>query len=183
MKSELRSKLIEVRKKLSKEDVEARSRKVVENILNWDVFNRCSVVMLYSSYRNEVDLDYIADELIRINKTVVYPKSIKETYDIVPYKVDSKSQLIKGAYGILEPISTEKIDKNLIDIILVPGVAFDKMGYRLGYGAGYYDRFLKDYKGIKAGVCYDFQIVEDVYRDDHDVKMDYLVCEREILKL
>ncbi|WDC85889.1 5-formyltetrahydrofolate cyclo-ligase [Caloramator sp. mosi_1] len=116
-------------------------------------------------------------------KRLVYPKTIKSELKLIPCIVYKTDELCVGEYGILEPKDFNKIDKNDIDLIFVPGVAFDKNGYRLGYGAGYYDRFLADFKGVKVGLCYDFQLVDSVYKNEHDVKMDYLICEEGILKL
>lgn len=183
MKSILRKKYINIRNELSKEEVIKRSIAITNHILNWDKFLVSYSIMIYASFKNEVETSFLAVEILKQGKKLIYPKTIRDKFNLIPCIVNKIDDLSEGEYGILEPKSFEVIDKRDIDLIFIPGVAFDKNGYRLGYGAGYYDRFLKDFKGVKAGICYDFQIVNDVYKDEHDIKMDYLICEEGILKL
>ncbi|SHE54268.1 5-formyltetrahydrofolate cyclo-ligase [Caloramator proteoclasticus] len=183
MKNILRKKYINIRNELSKEEVIKRSIVITKHIINWDKFLNSNSIMIYSAFRNEVETSFLAEEILKEGKVLIYPKTIKSQFKLIPCIVNKIDELTKGEYGILEPKQFEVIDKKQIDLIFIPGVAFDKNGYRLGYGAGYYDRFLEDFKGIKVGICYDFQIVDDVYKDEHDIKMDYLICEEGILKL
>jgi len=89
----------------------------------------------------------------------------------------------KGAYGILEPKTVRKADENNIDVILVPGLAFDRNGGRMGFGKGYYDRLLESSKAVKIGLCYDFQILEKIPTESHDVPMNFVITEKEILEI
>ncbi|MCX7694123.1 MAG: 5-formyltetrahydrofolate cyclo-ligase [Caloramator sp.] len=183
MKDDLRKKYIQIRNELSKEEIIKRSIVITKHILNWDKFINSNCIMIYSSFKNEVDTSFLAEEILKREKNLIYPKTIKKEYKLIPCRVKNIDDLCIGEYGILEPMNFDIIDKNSIDLIFVPGVAFDKDGYRLGYGAGYYDRFLEDFEGIKVGLCYYFQIVEDVFKGKYDIKMDYLICEEGILKL
>lgn len=170
------------RENLSKEEVEKLSKEIQNNVLHWEKFINASTVMLYSNIRNEVITKEIIEGCFAMNKRVVLPKTIKENRDILPCLVKESDKLNQGAYGIFEPDGSNVIDKNEIDLVIVPGVAFDMNGDRIGHGAGYYDRFLNGYNGIKAGICYGFQIVENAFPDKFDIKMDYLITEMGINK-
>ena len=97
--------------------------------------------------------------------------------------IDFDSLIPSGRFGILEPIELAKITYKSIDMVLVPGVIFDKNGYRLGYGLGYYDRFLNKLpKAVKVGLCFDFQVMDKVPREEHDIPVDYIVTDKEIIE-
>lgn len=183
MKKLVRKEIMYKRNNMSKDQVEDLSLRIQNNVLNWELFKSASTVMLYSNYKNEVATWGIIKECFKENKRVVLPKTIKEGNDILPCIITDSSELIQGAYGIYEPDGRNVIDKNQIEIIIIPGVAFDKNGDRIGHGAGYYDRFLKDFSGIKAGICYNFQVVENAWPDEYDIKMDYLITEMGITKI
>lgn len=183
MKAEVRKEILGKRKYMSKEEVQSLSNKIQNYILEWNPYKESKGIMAYMDFRNEVKTDKIINNAFEEGKTLVLPKSIKETITILPCIVESIGDLKLGTYGIMEPDDKNIADINTIDMVLVPGVAFDKDGYRLGYGAGYYDRFLKDYKGIKVGLCFDLQWVHNVYKDEHDISMDYLITERGIIRI
>jgi 5-formyltetrahydrofolate cyclo-ligase len=99
-------------------------------------------------------------------------------------KIDSFEDLEPGTMGILEPIKKRSIiDAHKLDIILVPGVAFDRKGNRVGYGLAYYDRFLKKFSPstVKIALAYDFQVVSDIPCEKHDQVVDIIITEREII--
>lgn len=89
----------------------------------------------------------------------------------------------KGKFGIAEPAEPIWAKADELDLILVPGVAFDRDGNRLGRGGGFYDRLLPQYTAVRAGICFDFQILESLPSEEHDCKMDFLISESEILKI
>ena len=88
----------------------------------------------------------------------------------------------KGTFSVLEPKERVCLDKNNIDVVLVPGIAFDRCGGRVGFGKGCYDKFLKDINAIKIGFCYDFQLLEHINTDSTDVTMDFIITEKEIIR-
>lgn len=183
MKKEVRMGILEKRKALCTNKVEELSKKINQHILNWDKYKDSNKIMVYMAFRNEVKtMDIIKDSFSK-SKIVVLPKSIKETSKIIPCVIENLDELKSGSYGIMEPYGNNIADRDTLDIIFVPGVAFDRNGYRIGYGAGYYDRFLAGYKGIKAGICYEMQIVEDAFHDAYDASMDYLITEEGIIKI
>jgi 5-formyltetrahydrofolate cyclo-ligase len=113
-------------------------------------------IMAYSSVKSEVETGPLIEKMLSDGKTVILPVSVPETKEIIPVKIESAEELRKGTYGISEPVKKNQIfNKNTIDLIIVPAVAYDAENYRIGYGAGYYDRFLKDFKGLKIGFCFD----------------------------
>ena len=182
MKKIIRKEILEKRDMLDKSQVEELSSEIRINVLKWDKFINASTIMIYSNYKNEVITRGIIEDCFKMNKRLVLPKSLKESHDILPCIVNSFDELISGVYGIFEPDGRNVIEKSEIELVFVPGVAFDTNGDRIGHGAGYYDRFLNDYKGIKAGICYGFQIVENAWPNEMDVKMDYLITEMGINK-
>ena len=116
----------------------------------------------------------------------LYPKVNGDELDF--YKAETESDLIKfekSPFGVKEPTADfEKVGIEQVDVFLVPGVAFDKRGYRLGRGKGYYDRLLDNTKALKIGICYSWQIQDqDLEVEAHDQKMDYIVCENNIYSL
>jgi 5-formyltetrahydrofolate cyclo-ligase len=182
MKKIIRKEILEKRDMLAKSQVEELSSKIHSNVLKWDKFINASTIMIYSNYKNEVITKGIIEDCFKMNKSVILPKSLKESHEILPCIVKNFDELIPGVYGIFEPDGRNIIEKNEIELVIVPGVAFDKNGDRIGHGAGYYDRFLNGYEGIKAGICYGFQIVENAWPNEMDIKMDYLITEMGITK-
>lgn len=181
MKKNIRKEMLQKRDMLSVIQVEELSNEIQSNVLHWDKFINSSTIMLYSDFKNEVITKGIIESCLEKNKKVILPKVIKESRDILPCLITGFNELNPGTYGIFEPDGINVIDKNEIELVIVPGVAFDASGYRIGYGAGYYDRFLKGYNGIKAGICYSIQLVKNAWPDQFDIKMDYLITERGII--
>ena len=89
----------------------------------------------------------------------------------------------KGAHGIPEPTEIVPISIEEIEIILVPGLAFDKTGARMGFGKGYYDKLLETRKAIKIGICYDFQLLDKIPSEPHDVPMDIIITEKRVQRI
>jgi 5-formyltetrahydrofolate cyclo-ligase len=111
----------------------------------------------------------------------IYLPSI-EGDDIVIRQYKSEQDLKVGKYGILEPVGAVLDNPEEINLVIVPGRAFDIRGYRLGRGKGYYDRLLTKMRAIKIGVCFDCQYIFRVPAEEHDIPMDYVVCRKLIEK-
>lgn len=160
------------RRIMSKEDVLALSEKICERIEEMSCWKEAKTVMLYYPIHNEVDLRPLvrkhADE-----KQFLLPATLSE-HQIEVREHKKGEPLIKGRFGIPEPQTPAW--KGAIDLILVPGVAFDKKMHRLGRGGGYYDRFLAKLKSnVRVGVCYDFQLHDEIPSDVFDQKMTRVV--------
>ncbi len=154
--------MINKRLELTREEVLAYSNNIVEKIKKLDFYNLDMLVALYMPINNEIEIKLD-------NKNVCYPKIVGSNIEF--YKPDG---FTKGVFGIPEP-NGELVEKEMIDLIIVPLLYFDKFNNRVGYGKGYYDRYLKDYKGITVGVAYDFQEVEEIDVKPTDVKLDYII--------
>ena len=134
-------------------------------------------VVAYYSLPDEVDTHRLIDDLLADGKTVYLPKVISDE-EMVLCRYTGAESLREGAYGIMEPVGAPIPAEEVIDVVLVPGMAFDASCNRLGRGKGYYDRFLKTLANPRPhliGVCFDFQKVEVVPTTSCDVKVDVVV--------
>lgn len=166
-KSLLREKFKEIRKNDKNTD------KPFLTLKNSEIYKSAKVIMCYSSILNEPEIP-----LYNIEKTVLLPITYKDQGVIKPAKL---SDLTIGAYGIYEP-KTREIYKGEIDLIIVPAICYNKKGYRVGYGKGYYDRFLRDKNAQTVGLCYESCITDIDFQDEFDIKVDYIATENAIYK-
>lgn len=182
MKNELRKEYKKIRNDI-KNKVKL-SFQISDNLFNSEIYNNCESVFCYASFGSEADTtDIVLNSLAR-NKTVALPVCTDKNGNMDFYKINSFSDLIEGTYGILEPNTniSEKIEPNNKTLLIVPAVVFDKKGYRIGYGKGYYDRYLKKFNGISVGLCYNRCIIAEVPTDKFDEKVDFIVCENFLIK-
>lgn len=178
-KDEIRLEMRRLRRQLTKEESEEKSRAAADAVFALPQYKSADTVMAYMSSFKEISTASIIRDAIE-HKRLVVPVSNTDSFTITPSYLRKESDLIKGAYGIYEPRVIEKADINDIDIALIPGVAFDRRGGRIGFGKGYYDRFLSEFKGIKAGLCYEFQLIDELPLDSHDIRMDIIITEKRI---
>lgn len=176
-KEELREINKEKRRELLKEEINEKSTKASEIFLESNIYKNANTIMLYYPLGNEMDTSYIFKCALKDGKTVAFPITDVKTNDLTAITVDSNTHFSKGGYKVFEPNSNSVIDKSLIDVVIVPGIAFDKNGNRIGFGKGCYDRFLKGINAIKIGFGYEFQMTNEILADEFDVRMDYLICE------
>lgn len=177
-KSEIRDKMKAMRRALSKDDAALLSRSITEKVCSLPCFVNAGTVMTYISAFKEPDTAAIIENTLLNNKKCVVPVSNTDTHTITPVYITDT--LVKGAYGIPEPDIINEADISDIDIALIPGIAFDMHGNRTGFGMGYYDRFLSQFKGLKIGLCYDFQLLPSIPADEHDIRMDLIITEKRI---
>ena len=138
-------------------------------------FSQAQTLLLYSALPDEVQTQSLLDELTEAGKTVLLPKVVSNE-DMELRRYTGKADLQPGAYGILEPAGTRYTDYATIDVAVVPGIAFDAQGHRLGRGKGYYDRFLAKIPDVyKIGLCFSWQIVDEVPSEANDIMMDEVV--------
>ena len=187
-KVELRIKLLEKRAKLSPDEVSSKSIRAQNNLLGLKVFKDARLIMAYAPIRNEVHTWRVMEVLINQGKSAALPHVDKTNRIIVPSMVkDITNDLVPGTYGILEPKTIHPINPLEIDVVLVPGIAFDIKGNRLGYGGGYYDRFLPRCRldACFIALGYDFQVLNDLSGivEKHDQRVHYLVTDQEVLCL
>ncbi len=178
-KQELRKSLRLKRNELSQSEIDIASQQITEQILATEWFISAKTVMLYRSAKNEVITDYLWEACRRTGKICLFPKCISKT-DMIAVSAQNAEDFSPSAYGILEPVSDTEFPKQQIDLIVVPGLGFDKNKFRIGYGAGYYDRYLQDFSGVSCGLCYGMLLCDTVYPDFYDVPLSYVACEKEI---
>jgi 5-formyltetrahydrofolate cyclo-ligase len=179
-KRSIRDELLARRRHLAVETCLGRSLAAQQALLLTPEFAAATVVALYSPVRNEVFTEEIFAEARRSGKTVTYPRVRGNLLEFV--EVRERQELEPGAYGILEPGGVQVVPLSSLELIVVPGVAFDLIGHRLGYGKGYYDRFLHQRRGQLVGLCFDFQLVERLPAEAHDVRMNMVVTEERTLR-
>ena len=134
-----------------------------------------NIILLYSALPDEVPTQALMDDLVAQGKTVLLPRVINDR-DMELRRYTGPQDLQEGAYGILEPTGERFTDYDAIDVAIVPGMAFDAEGHRLGRGKGYYDRFLSRVPHLyKIGLCFSWQMVDHVPCDEHDIVMDEVI--------
>lgn len=180
MKNELRKKYKLIRNNIKNR--KNKNKKIEEKVIKIIEKNQAKIVAFYKSFSTEVPTDIIIEHIIQNGKIVVLPKVDKNGLNF--YKIKSlKNNLKKNRYGIEEPISQEEnyTEPDLIDIVIVPGLSFDKGKNRLGFGGGYYDKFLSNINSLKIGICYEEQIYESILPTDQtDIKMDVIITDKNI---
>lgn len=178
-KDELRAEMKRLRRQLSKEEAEQKSRAAAGAVFALPQYRSAATVMAYMSSFKEISTAAIISDAIK-HKRLVLPVSNTDSLTITPSYLKSESDLVKGAYGIYEPRVIEPAETDDIDAAIIPGIAFDRRGGRLGFGKGYYDRFLSEFRGVKIGFCYEFQLIDELPLDSHDIPMDIIITEKRI---
>lgn len=182
----LRNKILIIRNSLDKEVKEAMDDEIYNKLITSDLYIKAKNIFVYLSFGSEIQTKNIITKALRDGKEVYIPKIYKEDKLMKAVRLKSFNDLKENSMGILEPIDDSNyIDKREIDVILVPGVVFDLNGNRIGYGGGYYDRYLQDIKEIrnKVVLAYDLQIVDSINPDIHDIAFDYIITNTRLEKI
>ena len=167
MKAELRKQVLHEMRALSQEKKQAMDQALTERFLNYPVYHEAKVVATYLSFPHEFQTQGLIDQMLKDGKKVLIPKTYpKGRMEFVVY---DPQQLKKTSFGLLEPQGDLKVvDASQIDLIHVPGLAFTREGYRIGYGGGYYDRYLENFAGQTMSTIYPCQI-QTFNPDSHDI--------------
>ena len=179
MKSELRKQVLQEMKAISQEQKQFIDQALTEQLLQHPFYQEAKVIATYLSFPHEFQTQELIEQALRDCKKVLIPKTYpKGCMDFVVY---NPQQLVKTSFGLLEPQGDlEVVDASQIDLIHVPGLAFTTEGYRIGYGGGYYDRYLKHFSGNTLSTVYPCQI-RDFIPEDHDIPVqEVLVDERNL---
>jgi len=183
-KRALRNEILTRRLMLSREANAEYSRRIAEHVAGMPAFIDSSTIMAYWPFRNEVDTSLLVRAALASGKRVVLPRTIKQERRLAPHIIsDAERDLRPGAYGIMEPLpDLPEAKPEEIGLVIVPGLVFDRAGNRIGYGGGYYDRFLPQLtRAAKVAVAFSLQIVARVPFDERDRPVDYVVTEDEVI--
>lgn len=178
-KRELRRRIRSCGKAISPEDLAVASARICRQVEGFEPFAEARTVALYWSLAGEVS----THELVRKYascKRIVLPVVTGEVMHFAEVAEDC-SNLIEGAFGVMEPREGRVCPPEEIELMVVPGMAFDCRGGRLGHGKGYYDRYFEQYTGPKVGICFDFQMVDEVPCESFDVRVDAVFAEKKYI--
>lgn len=179
-KANIRKEVLQRRRALEKNIVRQASDRVHSHLMNLDAVGSCTSLAGYATCENEIDLGWFIFGLLELDVQVYFPafNASQECYSLKPVR-DLKKDFVIGKYNIFEPLARipflKERDLARIDVWLVPGIAFDRLGNRIGWGKGYYDRLLEKANGLKIGIAYEFQIYRKLPRDPQDIQMDIIV--------
>lgn len=156
---------------------------IADRFLQMPQYQRCAEVLAYVSGAIEVSTDKIISNALESGKTVFCPRCVNGTNIMHFYRINSLNDLEKGSFGILEPREScfRVTDFPETALCIVPGLSYDMLGYRLGFGKGFYDRFLADFKGVKIGLCFENCMTDKLPSDEFDIRADFVVTEERIV--
>lgn len=174
-KDTMRRRIREMKRQFTGEQLDELSLHVMSRLLAHPAVAAAKTILMYYSLPDEVNTHDAVNQLVQAGKTVLLPR-VTDGENMEIRRYHNAGDLVPGSYGIMEPTGEAYTNYVDIDVAVVPGMAFDAQGHRLGRGKGYYDRFLpKAAKAYKIGVCFDFQKQETIPTDDNDVTMDYVI--------
>jgi 5-formyltetrahydrofolate cyclo-ligase len=183
LKKELRKRIQNKRNSLPIWDRKKRSKIIAEKFFGTAYYNNSNNILIFYPFRSEIDVTIIIRQALKNKKNIILPRIHDQELKLF-YVDNLKKQLERGAYGIMEPIiglcRPAKISD--IDLVVVPGISFDKNLNRLGYGGGYYDKLLLHIpEGVKKiALCFDIQVVDSIPVSEHDIKVDILITDTKI---
>ena len=172
-KNDLRKEYIKLRSNLSNK--EEKSNIIISKILDTDIYKQSKKIGLYKATLNEVNLDNLISVALKDEKEVYIPKVLDDS-KMELYRINSISDIKNlSKYNIYEPEGM--IEASTLDLIIVPGIVFDKALYRIGYGKGYYDRYLKNKNTYKLGVVFKECLIDYIPHDEFDIRMDNIITD------
>lgn len=191
-KRELRKSMLSLRGSLSSQHRKEWSSRIIDHFLAWETYSQSKVIAMYLPFGDEADISPLVEHAHLAGKTVVIPKVYKVVKRMEFYQFTGWGNLMAGPYGIREPdpLRAPLVMSRDLELIITPGVAFDRRGGRLGYGGGYYDRYFARMESEserdgalppRVGVGFDMQIVERVPTDQFDFLLTHLVTENGIV--
>lgn len=182
LKAALRQQFRQRRADIPTEDRAVYDKAILERITRLWQYRRSSLLLTYVSLPSEIDTRALIDQALADGKQVAVPRCVPNTRQMEFYLIRSLEDLEPGAFGVDEPVPERSVLLKSFDnsLCIVPALSCDRMGYRLGYGKGYYDRFLAQYTGHLIGVCYSECVSQRLPHGRYDRAVDLLVTERYI---
>jgi len=182
-KNELRKKIKDCRNSIDAQTKAELDLNLAENLFKVKEFVSAETVLCYMSMQNEVDTKEIINCLFKLHKRVALPRCVDLDGKMEFYLISDFSSLEKSRFGVLEPKANE--NARLTDfnkaVCIMPALAFDIKGNRLGYGKGYYDRFLSTYPICKIGICHDDFVFESIPYQRYDIAADIVVTDKKLI--
>jgi 5-formyltetrahydrofolate cyclo-ligase len=182
-KEALRQRLSALRRALSAEARGERAQRACERLLEQEAFSRARVVLAYSALRFELDPALAVARARALGKRVALPRVDVDSGELRLHAYTPGDELVESGFGVREPrADAALVAAEEVDLVLVPGLAFDGRGYRLGYGKGFYDRLLPSLKrATRFGLAFELSLLAEVPNAEHDVPMDVVVTEKRVL--
>lgn len=189
MKKEIREAILHEKMKFSETAVKEKSLAIFNTLRETDFYKNADNIMAYIPLENEneVPTELIIDDFFDRGKRVFIPLTVHKTKGLIVSELkDIERDLEVGNFGVLEPKkeAIRPVEPAVLDIVIVPGVAFDRRGYRIGHGAGYYDRFLPKLSGdtVTVSLAFDMQLIDKVPTEHHDIAVEYIITEKQFIK-
>lgn len=180
MKHIIRDQVRSQRELLLQKEIEKNSDIIKDRLFSLPEYKKAKKILYYASFGSEVGTHEMIKESLETKK-VVLPKFTEDGLELSG--IDSFEDLEIGTYDILEPRELKKIEEEKIDLIIVPGIAFDKRRHRIGFGQGHYDRLLKDFPKVeKIALAFNMQIVDKVPNEEWDIQVDKIITEKGIIQ-
>lgn len=180
MKDKIRNDILKKRDLQTQGEIQQKSKKIKERLFSLEDFITSRGILFYYSFRSEVRTDIMIEEALG-KKRVFLPKV--EGKELKIYEIKGMNELQKGFCGIFEPKAKRPVSLEEIEVVIVPGVAFDKRGFRIGYGNGFYDRFLALHRFQKIGLAFSLQIIDNIPHTENDIRMDKIITEDLIIEV
>ncbi len=181
MKEEIRKRVLAGRDALSSEQRTSKSREIEKRLFSLPEFKTSHSVLFFAAFRSEVETAPMIRKTLASGKRVILPKVAGKELSLFEIK-DFDKDVLPGSWNIPEPRETAPVSLTEVDLIIVPGAAFDEQGNRLGYGAGFYDKLLVSFQGPTVAIAFEAQIVPEVPTDLHDVPVKMIVTEKRVIK-
>jgi 5-formyltetrahydrofolate cyclo-ligase len=182
-KEEIRAELLNLRKTIPLEDFEVASQTIVRKLKQLSDFKKADIIHCYVSMndRREVNTHGLIREMLLLGKTVVVPITNFNDGTLGHVKLDSFNELRSNKWGVLEPNNGKRVSVDKMELVIVPMVGGDEHGNRIGYGAGFYDRFLKEVSCPKIGLIFDRNIVKKIPVEAFDIPLDKIITEKRVI--
>lgn len=179
-KNRIRAELLALREKLDPAEKAAAEEKIFAFLRDMATYRYSDTLLLYSPIKGEPNIDVVAKAALADGKRIAYPATDPASRTMQFYYINSPDELVRGHYGIPEPPAGAvpfTDDINTHAICVVPGLAFDTEGYRIGYGKGYYDRYLSNFSGVKVGLTMSRFVLPRLPRGRFDMAVDVIITE------
>jgi len=185
MKNNIRISILGKRDSLDMQTITSVSNDVYDNLFNLINYDDYNTYFIYLDFKNEVKTNRIINFLLDNGKRVLVPLTNSKDVSMKAVEIKSFDDLSVGNFGVLEPNDIDNDNDIVPEVVIVPGVAFDINGNRIGFGKGYYDNYFNSLVSIpiKIALAYDFQVLDSIPSEKHDVKMNYIVTGKKVITI